>query len=116
MLHAGHQTRLAPLYDLASALPYDTSDGHKLKLAMKLGREYRLRATDRSSSWHRLAGEVGLPGEEVLGRVAQLAGQVGAAFADAASESGISGLGSDLPERLVEAVTTRAEACLRIVT
>jgi serine/threonine-protein kinase HipA len=43
VLHgSGRQLRLAPLYDLASALPYDQLDERKLKLAMRMGREYLL--------------------------------------------------------------------------
>lgn len=115
LLHSGHQTRLAPLYDVASALPYDQSDGHDLKLAMKLGLEYRLLATDRTSTWHALAREVGLPADDVVARVAKLASKVGTALADAASEPSITALESDLPERLATAVTVRAETCRRVL-
>jgi hypothetical protein len=31
LLLAGRQIRLAPLYDIASILPYDSSDGYKLR-------------------------------------------------------------------------------------
>ena len=34
--------RLAPLYDVASILPYDEFDLHKVKLAMKVGGKYKL--------------------------------------------------------------------------
>ena len=34
--------RLAPLYDVASALPYQKARARKLKLAMKIGGKYRL--------------------------------------------------------------------------
>lgn len=43
VLHgSGGQLRLAPLYDLGSALPYDQLDERKIKLAMRMGREYLL--------------------------------------------------------------------------
>ena len=116
LLHAGHQTRLAPLYDIASALPYDTSRGHKLKLAMKLGAEYRLTATDRPSSWRHLAADVGLPYEQVAAQVTKLTHQIGPAFAEVAAEPAVVELASDLPERLVDAVAARAEHCVRVVT
>jgi serine/threonine-protein kinase HipA len=115
LLYSGSQTRLAPLYDVASALPYDDSKGHDLKLAMKLGPEYRLLATDRVSSWHALAHDVGLPGDAVFDRVVDLASRVGDTFADSASDPSVTELDSDLPERLVAAVTERAETCRRIV-
>ena len=40
LLLAGNQIRLAPLYDIASALPYGTHE-RKLRFAMKLGGDYR---------------------------------------------------------------------------
>jgi len=42
-LFAGDQIRLAPLYDITSVLPYDHSDGYKVKLAS--GCRRRLQAT-----------------------------------------------------------------------
>src|SRR3546814_498016 len=51
--------RLAPLYDVASALPYSGSDVERLKLAMKIGRYYRLQDIS-IRDWHRLAMEAGL--------------------------------------------------------
>jgi serine/threonine-protein kinase HipA len=115
LLHVGRQTRLAPLYDIASSLPYDRSGGHKSKLAMKVGSEYRLLATDRRSNWQRLAGEVGLTHDDVVARVRRLARAAPDAFSAATADSTVVALGSDLPERLVDAVAARAEGCLRVV-
>ncbi|WLA95960.1 MULTISPECIES: hypothetical protein [Bradyrhizobium] len=42
MLANGPTVRLAPLYDIASILPYDDVDLQKMKLAMKIGGEYKL--------------------------------------------------------------------------
>jgi serine/threonine-protein kinase HipA len=39
LIAEGPRVRLAPLYDLASVLPYDEFDIHKVKLAMKVGGE-----------------------------------------------------------------------------
>jgi serine/threonine-protein kinase HipA len=41
-LSSGPRVRLAPLYDVASILPCDNFDMHKIKLSMKVGGEYRL--------------------------------------------------------------------------
>src|ERR1035437_9306060 len=43
LLGGGGAVRLAPVYDLASILPYQTVDLQKAKLAMKIGGEYRLK-------------------------------------------------------------------------
>ena len=44
VLLAGGAVRLAPLYDIASALPYDDMYVPKLRLAMRVGGEYRVAA------------------------------------------------------------------------
>lgn len=115
LLHSGNQTRLAPLYDLASALPYDTSQGHKLKLAMRLGNEYRLRATDRPSTWRRVAADIERPPEAVVDRVARLAAVIGPAFECAAADLESTGIRSPLPPRLVAAVAHRASHCQQVL-
>jgi serine/threonine-protein kinase HipA len=57
VLLSGAQVRLAPLYDVASALPYDDMYLPKLKLAMRIGGEYALSlsrtllAPSRCGSW-----------------------------------------------------------------
>lgn len=40
LLLSGPHVRLAPLYDVASVLPYDEFDSRKVKLAMKVGKCY----------------------------------------------------------------------------
>jgi serine/threonine-protein kinase HipA len=42
LLLGGRRVRLAPLYDVASILPYDEFDLRKVKLVMKIGGEYKL--------------------------------------------------------------------------
>ncbi|WP_225160046.1 HipA domain-containing protein [Bradyrhizobium sp. BRP56] len=42
LLANGPTVRLAPLYDIASILTYDDVDLQKMKLAMKIGGEYKL--------------------------------------------------------------------------
>ena len=54
LIGAAGRARLAPLYDIASALPYDDFDFQKLKLAMKIGGEYRIRDV-RKRQWEKFA-------------------------------------------------------------
>ena len=42
LLLAGAQVRLAPLYDVASALPYPDLHVRRLRFAMKIGGDYRV--------------------------------------------------------------------------
>lgn len=72
LLAAGGQVRLAPLYDLASVLPYSDFDPHRIELAMKLGGEYRLQNIGLRQ-WQRLAKEVRLDPDEVINRVVAMA-------------------------------------------
>ena len=107
-LHSGNQTRLAPLYDISSFLPYDDSRGHKLKLAMKIGGEYRIDRI-RRTSWQRLAEDIGVDQTDLLDRCAELAKRVPGAFEQAAAT-----LAEAPPfvDQLVEQVTAAASARL----
>jgi serine/threonine-protein kinase HipA len=67
LLHArGSALRLAPLYDLASWLPYERdTNSSKVKLAMKIGGTYRLHEID-GVRWRKWADEAGLSGDGVI--------------------------------------------------
>lgn len=80
LLHgAGGRVRLAPLYDLASALPYPDLNPRRIQLAMKVGSEYRLSKIGRRH-WLALAHELRLPPEATLDKVAALARALTAAL------------------------------------
>jgi len=109
LLLAGDQVRLAPLYDVASALPYGT-DEHRLRFAMKIGGSYEVHI--RRNPWPRTARDLGLDGEAVVERARELAGIAPGAFADAASAPEVASLDRGLPGRLVELVSERASRCI----
>lgn len=58
LIGRGGELRLAPLYDIASFLPYVGHGLRKLKLAMKIGGTYRLREIG-VHAWDKLAKELG---------------------------------------------------------
>jgi serine/threonine-protein kinase HipA len=68
LLGSESRVRLAPLYDLASALPYPGMRPIGLKLAMKIGGEYGLRNI-AARHWRRLATEVRQNPEALLGKL-----------------------------------------------
>lgn len=105
---------LAPLYDVASALPYETTE-HKLRLAMKIGSDYYLN-NQRPQLWPRLASTVRLPVTELRGRASQILETVPAAFDEACNDPEVCGLDTTLPERLLAAVKDRSEICLRSIS
>ncbi len=116
LLLAGHQIRLAPLYDIASILPYDDSDGYRVKLAMKVGDDYKLRRADRRSAWEHAADELKLDRHRLITRVLDLAERTPAAFVQAANDGDIGQLSIDLPDRLVTLVSQRSEWCRAALT
>ncbi len=112
LLLAGNQIRLAPLYDIASILPYDDSDGYKVKLAMKVGDDYQLRRTDRRSAWEHAADALKLDRDRLITRVLDLAERTPAAFSEGASGLQAGQLATPLPERLVALVSDRCARCI----
>lgn len=116
LMLSGSQVRLAPLYDVSSFLPYDDSHGHRVKLAMKVGGDYRLQRTDRRAAWERAAGELGLDARRLIERVIELARGAPSAFEAAASDSGLAAVGSDLPRRLVDLVDERCRLCADVMS
>jgi serine/threonine-protein kinase HipA len=113
LLLAGDQVRLAPLYDVASALAYEVLE-KKLRFAMKIGGDYRV-ALYRNP-WEKMTRELGIDSSTVVDRVRELAARVPDAFADAAAAPDIASLKRDLPPRLVDRVAARAARCNQLVT
>ena len=57
--------RLAPLYDLSSILPYPEIDRHKVKMAMKIGKNYFLNKIS-IKDWLLLGNDIGLGQDYVI--------------------------------------------------
>ena len=112
LLLAGNELRFAPLYDVASALPY-TRNERKLKLAMKIGGDYRI--WPRRNLWPRAANELDLEPELVVERVRNLALRAPDAFSEAAKAPEVLALKRDLPRRLVDLIARRGAVCLEIL-
>ena len=112
LLLADNQVRLAPLYDIASALPYGTHE-KKLRFAMKIGGDYRV--FPYRNTWPDAARDLGLDAEALVARVRELASLAPGAFADAAEAPAVRKLDRPLPSRLVDLVSARASRCLRLI-
>ena len=110
LIGARGRVRLAPLYDLASALPYDYMDFQKLRLAMKIGRSYRLRDIG-GRAWRRFAGDVRLDPDDLLHRIASLADRLPDDVTAVRAEIASRGLKHRVIERLCDRVTERVAAC-----
>ncbi len=114
LLLSGPQVRLAPLYDVASALAYPEFYEPKIHLAMKIGGQYRLSAIGRGA-WEVLARELRIDAEVLVGRIARMAEQTPAALAHACSDPSVVAIGGELPTRLLDAVTVRARRCATLL-
>lgn len=104
--------RLAPLYDVASALPYRGTYEPKIKLAMKVGNHHRVGAIGRAT-WVRQAILMGLDAEAVVARAIDLSLRLPDAFSDAARTYRASASGDPFTTLLTDKVTARARRCAR---
>jgi serine/threonine-protein kinase HipA len=112
LLLSGSEVRLAPLYDVASALPYKLHE-KELRLAMKIGKHYEV--FNYNDPWPQAAKDLGLDTDELLTRVADLATRTPDAFKDATEEQKVVELKRDLPVRLRDRVSERVARCLDLL-
>jgi serine/threonine-protein kinase HipA len=114
LLGAESRTRLAPLYDLASALPYPGMQPIGLKLAMKIGGEYALRNI-AARHWRRLAAEAHLNPDELLTNLRAIAQAMPDHVVTIGEHSKQQGLVHPIFNRLSERLIARARACQRLL-
>jgi serine/threonine-protein kinase HipA len=112
LIGAGGRVRLAPLYDLASILPYDEFYPLKLKLAMKLGGKYRIRDIS-ARSWEKLSEELRLDKKEVARRVREMAGKLPVEAKAIQKRREELGMKHPVLNRLTERLSVHAEKCER---
>lgn len=111
LLLSGSQVRLAPLYDVASALPYRDFHAPKFTMAMKLGGTY-LAGRVGNKQWRKVAAQLLLEEQDVLNRIHQLATDLPTAMALAAEADPVRELYSGLPDRLTDLVATRCRVLM----
>jgi len=112
LLLSGRRVRLAPLYDIASILPYDRFDLRKVKFAMKIGGEYKLSQIGRRQ-WQKFAREVRVDPEELIMRLAAMAKQLPDEANTARLRAREQGLDAPIIERLAAKLIERASQCKR---
>jgi serine/threonine-protein kinase HipA len=112
LLHgAAGALRLAPLYDLASALPYEQLDQRRIKLAMKIGGEYRVRDV-AARHFRKLAVELRLDPDETVDRVRRLAVALAERVEPVRKQARRDGLTHPIVGRLVAQLEARARHCM----
>lgn len=105
--------RLAPLYDVASALPYPDMEFRRLKLAMKLGDEYRLSEIG-IHEWWKLCKETKQGWAKVVERILRMAKKLIEQAPAQLARCRADGLEHETLSRLTESLIARAESCARL--
>lgn len=95
----GGRVRLAPLYDLGSALPYPSLRQDKLANAMKIGNTYRIRDI-RRRHWEKLLREMRVDADQALARMSDMATALPDHASDLARSMRAEGLTHPIIERL----------------
>jgi serine/threonine-protein kinase HipA len=114
LIGVGGTIRLAPLYDIASALPYESMPEQKIKLAMKIGGKYRVRDIG-PYAWQKCATELRLDPESVLAGVARMAAAIPDQVSALREREQEKGLSHPVVGRLVDAIAVRARRCARMM-
>lgn len=114
LIGAQARVRLAPLYDVASVLPYQDINIERAKLPMKLGGEYRLRNV-RLYHWRKLAGELRVDPDAMTARVDSFAEQLADHVSAIRHRMTDEGISHPIIARLADALTARAAACRRLL-
>jgi serine/threonine-protein kinase HipA len=112
LLANGPHVRLAPLYDMASILPYDAVEMQKIKLAMKIGGQYKLSQIGLRE-WQKFARESRLDADKVLVELTQMAVQIPDFVTAVQAQAQKEGLDNAIIGHLAHQLIARANDCER---
>ena len=113
LIGATGRARLAPLYDVASTLPYEFNK-KRLKMAAKIGGQYLLEEV-YSRHWVKFAAEMRLPPAEVLDTARKMAETLPPVLAETVEEAHAHGLNHPILQRMIEVLNARSERCVCIL-
>ena len=114
LIGVGGSVRLAPLYDLASALPYPQIDLKRAKMSMKIGGEYKFQNVHQRH-WQNMAQELRLDGDRIINRLRFFADELPDQVADVAMRMRSEGLDHPLIHHLTEKVISRVVAVRKLI-
>jgi serine/threonine-protein kinase HipA len=107
------EVRLAPLYDIVSALPYPKwIHPRKAKLAMRVGREYQIAKISRLH-WEDFAQRADLDAGPVVERVSALISAIPDAAARAVARVRAEGIEHTIVDVMESKIVAHAQGCLR---
>ncbi len=112
LIAPGNQVRLAPLYDLASAIPYPRSvPPRKAKLAMKIGGQYLISRIGRRE-WEKFAKEHRLDKDKLMEVIQSMAGILPSIAEKLDQEMRQQGISNDTTHSLAQSLSGRCKECL----
>ncbi|WP_409190478.1 type II toxin-antitoxin system HipA family toxin [Bradyrhizobium sp. RDM4] len=114
LLAGGPHVRLAPLYDIASILPYDGIDLQQIKLAMKIGGDYKLSQISLRD-WQKFARETRLDPDKVIAGLISMAEQLPDIVAAVRKQAQKDGLDNAIIGHLAKHLIARAGQCRRLL-
>jgi serine/threonine-protein kinase HipA len=114
LIGRGGGVRLAPLYDVASFLPYAAHGIRKLTLAMKIGGTYRLHEVG-AYQWTKLGADLALDPEELRTTIAKMCRALPDQAADVLRRTLEDGLAHTVLPGLTERIQDRARACAAVL-
>jgi serine/threonine-protein kinase HipA len=109
LLHTAQGASFAPLYDIASSLPYPELSPRKVKFAMAISGHYRVWEINEEYLV-RQAVDIGIDPETAHDRIEWMRQNVASAFIDAAENSGLADADRTFALRLAERVASRASS------
>lgn len=112
LLLGARQVRLAPLYDVASLLPYDRVHLRKIKLAMKIGDTCKLDQIGLRQ-WQKFASDARLDEAALVDQIVLMASQLPDELRRVVATANEAGFRGAIIDRLVAQLVERAEACRR---
>jgi len=111
LMHHGPHTRLAPLYDLNSFLPY--AGDRQTSLAMRVGFTERDPSRIGVRDWEELARDCHIDADQTLSRVADMADGLLSAADGVLRNEQVRQWGSSLPDTLQASLVAHVTACKR---
>lgn len=107
LIAGGGRVRLAPLYDVASILPYEF-DAMRIRLAMKVGDKYRIRDIS-ARSWEKLSEALNLDPAQTMTQVGEIARRIGDHVQSIGAAMRAEGMDHPIVERLVDRISAHAK-------
>lgn len=112
LIAPNNQVRLAPLYDIASALPYpDAVPPRKAKLAMKIGGQYQVARIGRHE-WEKFAAEHRLDKDGLNETIVTMAKALPDLAGGLDEEMRRQGISNAITGKLAQSLTVRSQECL----